>query len=205
VKSVSARWVVLGLLLEQPDYCYGVSQRYDQVCGQFGRALPSLSGSSIYKVIYALQGDDLVEELRQEWIGPRRTQRRVVFKATADGARAYRAWVVEQFQGDPARMDMMRRFAGASDSATLMMLDVYAAECLAQLAKLPKLRERSREAVARMPRAERMEHHLNQHRRVTLDAELAWTAMVREDIQAALEHAGHQEAEGYDDDLSALA
>lgn len=52
-------WGLLGLLIDKPDYGYGLVRRFDEF---WGDALPLTKNSLVYDALHALEGRELVEE-----------------------------------------------------------------------------------------------------------------------------------------------
>lgn len=159
---------VLSLVIERPSYGYELFQRFEE---RFSGLLASRL-QHVYRALDRLRLQGLIEpyELEAEDGSVRDGVR-----ATAKGARAFRAW-----QRDPIRttndapLQVMIRFAATrpDDVATaLYLLDCY---------------ERVVLALARGGRAgggTLVEQALDEQRRVYLDSKLRWVAWVRDQLR----------------------
>jgi DNA-binding PadR family transcriptional regulator len=173
---------VLALVIEQPSHGYEVWQRFE---ARFG-GLFDVGSSRIYQAVDALLAEGLIEVLPGAPDGSRR-QPRPRYRATADGARAYRGWLAEELHGDPARLELNRRLlaTAADDAAALLdVVDRYEQACLDEMAAL-------RTAAAPPPSAPApgdvgatvRDRLLAEERRLVLEARLKWILFARRQLQ----------------------
>jgi DNA-binding PadR family transcriptional regulator len=191
----AVNWAVLGLVIERPSYGYELFQRLER---RYGGVLdPPIS--QIYAALNALERASLIEPLPREdelpaepeerLRAPARRQPKVHYRATASGARAFRDWVAEQMRGDPRHVELLRRIAGTAaagvDRAGTMraLVDAYERACVeeASLLPLPPARDGATPAVAAGELVERL---VLAARRGQLDANFAWIAYARKEIEA---------------------
>lgn len=117
---------VLGLVIERPSYGYELSQRFGS---RFGGLL-EVGRSHIYAALDSLQRDGLIEPLPPSPDEQPR-QRKVHYRATPDGASAYRAGVAEQLHENGRQARTLARLAaiGGSRTETIgLLVDGYERE-----------------------------------------------------------------------------
>src|SRR5277367_4210446 len=92
---------VLGLVIEKPSHGYEIGQRFER---RFGGFL-SVGRSSIYAALGTLMGAALIEKMsaRSATGVSRGAKAGASYRATAGGARAYRALLAERLRSDPQR------------------------------------------------------------------------------------------------------
>lgn len=181
-------WTVLGLLLERPSYGYELHQR---MARRFPAELLDPHPSHVYAALNVLERRGLIEpmpdadhdETGRESAHQR--QPRVHYRATAEGARAFRSWFAEQMRSDPAHGDFIRRLALAVGTrrGRLMrdLVDAYEDGCAREAQALP------------MPGADGMpakspdvlvQRLTVAARRATLEAHMGWLQYARKEIDA---------------------
>lgn len=128
---------LMGLLVEQPTYVHDLVRRYED---RFGDLIPIGGTSAFYRTVDALVAAGLLEESLS--IDPSEPRRRVVYRATAAGARSYRGALVGGLKRDQMRETVVMRLLSAAATGgalahVLAVLDVYERECLADATRLP--------------------------------------------------------------------
>ncbi len=177
---------MLALVIEQPSHGYEVWQRFE---ARFG-GLFEVGSSRIYQAVDALLADGLIEVLPGAPDASRR-QPRPRYRATADGARAHRAWLAEELHGDPARLELNRRLlaTAADDAATLLdVVDRYEQACLDEVAALRTAAQPAAAAAPADAAATVRDRLLAEERRLVLDARLKWILFARRQLQTAASH-----------------
>jgi DNA-binding PadR family transcriptional regulator len=185
---------VLGLVIERPSYGYELFQRLER--RYTGVLDPPIS--QIYAALNALERAALIEPLPAGEPGdeadagarlPAKRQPKVHYRATASGARAFRAWVAEQMRDDPQHVELLRRIAGAAatgiDRTGTMreLVDAYERACVEEASQLPLPPARSGTTPA-VAGGELVERLVLAARRGLLDAHFAWIAYARKEIEA---------------------
>jgi DNA-binding PadR family transcriptional regulator len=120
-------WTFLGLIIERPDYGYGLVKRFGR---EYGDAMPLSSNSHIYEALEVLREAGLIEEYGSS--GGRR-QPTVRYRATLEGVRAYRDWLIERVRGERLRSRVFARQLAALASEPelgLEVIDSYERACL---------------------------------------------------------------------------
>jgi DNA-binding PadR family transcriptional regulator len=188
----AVNWAVLGLVIERPSYGYELFQRLERRYG--GVLEPPIS--QIYAALNALERAALIEPLPLEEPGKpdeaavRRRQPKVHYRATASGARAFRAWVAEGMRDDPQHSELLRRIAGAAAapgidgvSAMRELVDTYERACVEEASRLPLPPARGA-ATPAAAAGELVERLVLAARRGLLDAQFAWIDHARKEIDA---------------------
>lgn len=119
-------WTLLGLIIERPDYGYGLVQRFER---EYGDAMPLSSNSHVYEGLSVLQTADLIEEYRSK--GGR--QPTPHYRATPDGVRAYGDWLIGRVGAERLRSRLFARQLAALASEPelgLKVVESYERACL---------------------------------------------------------------------------
>lgn len=159
---------VLSLVIERPSYGGEIGRRFES---RFEGMLAPRQ-QHIYRALQRLEEDGLIEPIplegedgsvRQGW------------RATAAGARSYRAWLREPVPlGDDALTQLRIRLAStrADDLETARhLVDEYERAALALARRRP-------------PRSDSLiERALDEERRVAADAALRWVAWLRDELR----------------------
>jgi DNA-binding PadR family transcriptional regulator len=174
---------VLGLVIEKPSYGYEIGLRFESRFGGFLNA----GRSAIYTALGGLADGGLIEKVPgRPATGVRRGAKAgASYRATARGARAYRAWLAERVRNDPQRVEMLGRMALAgvhSVEAALDFLDRYEQECVRdakELAPGDRCDPDAGDDVAGV-----IERLLIEERRRMIDAQMAWITFARAELRA---------------------
>jgi DNA-binding PadR family transcriptional regulator len=128
--SVSIRsptyWSLLGLIIERPDYGYGLVQRFRR---EFGDALPLSTDSHVYEGLRALERSGLIEEYGSR--GGRQPALR--YRAMPEGIRAYAEWLMARIRAERLRTRLFARQLAALAAVPelgLEVIDHYERACL---------------------------------------------------------------------------
>ncbi|HTU78008.1 MAG TPA: PadR family transcriptional regulator [Solirubrobacteraceae bacterium] len=174
---------VLGLVIEKPSHGYEIGQRFER---RFGAFL-SVGRSAIYAALSSLTDADLIEKMasRSSTGVSRGAKAGAAYRATAHGARAYRAWLAERVRSDPQRVEMLGRMALAgvrSIEAALDFIAAYEQECVREAQELARPGEPPAAGSAGVSRV--LERLLVEERRRMIDAQLAWITYARAELRA---------------------
>ncbi len=184
---------VLGLVIEKPSHGYEIGQRFERRFGGFLR----VGRSSIYAALGTLLEAALIEKMaaRSTTGVSRGAKAGACYRATAAGARAYRAWLAERLRSDPQRVEMLGRMmlAGVhSVDAALDFIARYERECIREaqeLARPSPVTASGDDGVGDL-----VERLLIEERRRMIDAQLAWINYARAELLSA--RAGQSELAG---------
>jgi DNA-binding PadR family transcriptional regulator len=175
---------VLGLVIEKPSHGYEIGQRFER---RFGGFL-TVGRSSIYAALGTLMEAALIEKMatRSTTGVSRGAKAGACYRATAHGARAYRAWLAERVRSDPQRVEMLGRMTLAgvrSVEAALDFIARYERECIRDAQELARPSPAARsgdDGVGGL-----VERLLIEERRRMIDAQLAWINYARAELLAA--------------------
>jgi DNA-binding PadR family transcriptional regulator len=166
---------VMSLLVEHPSYVFEVAKRYE---ARYGDVLPPRTPQAMYRMFDALEREGMVEGMAGI------DTRRKTYRLTSQGARTYRAWLIEQLRGDPERIELVLRVLGAAAAGgserLLGVLDAYERDCLAEATRMP-LRAESDGLWALLAQL------LEEERRLSVGVRLNWVRYARAQIQAFAE------------------
>lgn len=181
----SAAWLVLALLIEQASHGYEISQRYQR---RFGSFMP-LSVPRVYGALDRLREAGMIEPVATRAKSASKQERmRRSFRATKEGAEAYRRWLGEQMRDDPRRPQLLGRIVSAGVlgiDALLDVIDRYQRECMQELAALPGASERLESGRASLE--ELTESLVVDQQRRELRARNDWAAHARQVLEAHAE------------------
>jgi DNA-binding PadR family transcriptional regulator len=173
---------VLGLVIEKPSHGYEIGQRFERRFGDF----LSVGRSSIYAALGSLMDAELVEKMSPNSdTGVRRGAKAgASYRATADGARAYMAWLADRVRTDPQRVAMLGRMALAcvhSVEAAMDFIARYEQECVREAQELarPTSGVSASDGLSAV-----LERLLVEERRRMIDAQLAWITYARAELRA---------------------
>jgi len=179
---------VLGLVIEKPSHGYEIGQRFERRFGEF----LSVGRSSIYAALGTLMDADLVEKMSpRSNTGVRRGAKAgASYRATAEGARAYRTWLADRVRTDPQRVAMLGRMALAcvhSVEAALDFIARYEQECVREAQELARPTPVGSTESGLSGVLERL---LVEERRRMIDAQLAWITYARAELRALPSRSG---------------
>jgi DNA-binding PadR family transcriptional regulator len=158
---------VLSLVIEQPSWGGEIGRRFEQ---RFDGLL-SADRPHIYRALDALERDGLVEKMLLDESG----QERECYRATADGARAYRGWLRMPIPlSGRTRDEVMIRFRATRDQ------DLESAEHLLDDYERATLALMSRPEPANASVIERL---ADAERRIDLAGKLRWIAEARDELR----------------------
>lgn len=172
-------WAVLGLVIEKPSYGYELARRLER---RFDGLL-AVSASNVYTTLDRLVKHGMVEEIDPDLPTSRRRQRRLHYRATADGARAYRRWLALRLHGDELRRELLVRLASISMRGPVALeelLGLYEAACIVDGEGMERAGSGARDAEL-MPGLMRRLFELE--RRMMLATQLEWVAHAREELR----------------------
>src|ERR1700737_506543 len=99
---MSAKYVVLGLVIERPGYGYQLAQRLQERFGASGFA-----PSGVYSALDRLARDDFVRSAGEKGPGhARRAAPRTIYEATAQGVEHFEAWMLGSSPTPPLRDEL---------------------------------------------------------------------------------------------------
>lgn len=177
-------WMVLALVIERPSYGYEIGTRFERRFGMF----IAVNASKIYDSLNKLEELGLIEVLSAPEQRRQKGQEgmRRYFRATGDGARAYRRWAAGALKGEAHhRTELLGRVATVGVLGLRAMLDVverHEQECLseAEEIELPAIDE---SIPLRDDLSDLAAVLVAEQQRLAIEAELAWVAFARRQIE----------------------
>lgn len=185
--QATVNWAVLGLVIEKPSYGYEIGRRF---LARFGGLVPA-SLSNIYTTLDRLVRMDLVEPTHTEAATQSGRQHKLHYRATSEGARAYRSWLARRLRVIDQRSELLLRLLSVCLRGVPALEDVlarYEGECLEEqrsLARTPLARPPGAAADPElMPTL--LARVIDAERRLMLEAQLAWVRQTRVELQEHL-------------------
>jgi DNA-binding PadR family transcriptional regulator len=137
---MSAKYAILGLVIERPGYGYQLAQRLEQ---RFGSS--AFAPSGVYSALDQLSRDALVRAAGEFGHGPaKRAAPRMIYEATDEGVDHFEAWMLGASPAPPLRDELHMKIALCRPSNVQPLIDmVYGQElaCMARLRDLKQLSE----------------------------------------------------------------
>ena len=137
---MSAKYAVLGLVIERPGYGYQLAQRLRE---RFDAS--AFAPSGVYSALDQLSRDELVRcagEMTRA--GPRRAAPRMIYEATPAGREHFEAWMLGSSAAPPLRDELHMKIALCRPRNLRRLIDmVYGQElaCMGRLRDLSRLGE----------------------------------------------------------------
>jgi len=176
-------WALLGLVIERPSYGYELAQRFERA---YEDVLPLSSASHIYAAIEALKGRSMIEEVPETAAVQASTGRQPKphYRATAEGVRGYREWLISQIHEDRCRSRLFVRqlavFAHEPDAA-LGVIEGYEQACLEEAGKTPIS---SSDGAPVDANSELIARLLAEENRLAVGVKLSWVEYARREFGA---------------------
>ncbi len=132
---MSAKYAVLGLLIERPGYGYQLAQRLE---ARFGSSCFAPSG--VYSALDQLSRDELVRAAGAMGPGPaRRSVPRMIYEATERGAEHFEAWILGSSPAPPLRDELHMKIALCRPGNLPRLIDLVYGQELACIGRLRDL------------------------------------------------------------------
>jgi DNA-binding PadR family transcriptional regulator len=190
---MSAKYAILGLVIERPGYGYQLAQRLEE---RFGSS--SFAPSGVYSALDQLSRDELVRPAGEMGPGPaRRSAPRMIYEATERGVSHFEAWILGSSPTPPLRDELHMKIALCRPGNLPRLIDLIYGQELACVGRLHDLTQSSeRERITR-----EREDWPRLMRTLAKDAEIAlwkarieWLQAARELLAALVEQAEHRHA-----------
>jgi DNA-binding PadR family transcriptional regulator len=173
----AVNWALLGLVIERPSYAYELAQRFDRI---YQDALSLSSVSHVYTALGTLKSRALIENV--PGTGTER-QPKPHYRATHRGVREHREWLVAQICEDRRRQRLLVVQLAALTHHPQGAMEVIARCEQAWLEEAGNLPLADREGGAPDPGSELVAHLVEEERRLTVDAKLAWLEYARRELK----------------------
>jgi DNA-binding PadR family transcriptional regulator len=142
---MSAKYAVLGLVIERPGYGYQLAQRLEE---RFGSS--SFAPSGVYSALDQLSRDELVRAAgATATSSARRAAPRMTYEATRAGVDHFDAWMLCSSPAPPLRDELHMKIALCRPRDVPRLIDMVYGQELACTSRLRELRELSRHEAGR--------------------------------------------------------
>jgi DNA-binding PadR family transcriptional regulator len=140
---MSAKYAILGLVIERPGYGYQLAQRLEQ---RFGSS--SFAPSGVYSALDQLSRDGLVQATRRAGPGAaqrggsgpaRRAAPRMIYEATGEGVEHFESWMLGSSPTPPLRDELHMKIALCRPRNIPRLIDMVYGQKLACVARLRDL------------------------------------------------------------------
>jgi len=136
---MSAKYAILGLVIERPGYGYQLAQRLEE---RFGSSCFAPSG--VYSALDQLSRDELVRAAGEMGPGPaRRSAPRMIYEATERGAEHFEAWILGSSPTPPLRDELHMKIALCRPGNLPRLIDLVYGQELACIGRLHDLTQGS--------------------------------------------------------------
>jgi DNA-binding PadR family transcriptional regulator len=183
--QASVNWAVLGLVIEKPSYGYEIGRRF---LTRFADFVPA-SLSNIYTTLDRLVRLGLIEPTHAQAATVSGRQQKLHYRATSEGARAYRTWLARRLREIDHRSELMLRLLSVclrGVPALDEVLERYEAECRQEQRQLEaRPPQRTSEDLELMP--ELLARMVADERTSMLAAQLDWVRRTRAELSDHLE------------------
>jgi DNA-binding PadR family transcriptional regulator len=185
---MSAKYAVLGLVIERPGYGYQLAQRLEERFGCSGFA-----PSGVYSALDQLSRDDFVRSAGEMGAGPaRRAAPRTIYEATDEGVDHFETWMLGSSPTPPLRDELHMKIALCRPHNLGRLIDMVHGQELACLGRLEDLKR-----IAEAEPASSQDWY-RLMRVLARDAEVAfWNARIEwlQNARELLERLGEEESE----------
>lgn len=177
-------WMVLALVIQRPSWGYEINLRFQ---GRFGEFC-SVNPSKVYDSLNKLDQLGFIEVLSSPQERRQKGQEgmRRYFRATATGARAYKRWALEMLKEDAQRAELLGKIATVGVlglQAIRDVVDLFEQDCLARAQQLA-LPEGIDSGEPEAEVAALTDMLVLEQQRLAIEAELAWVAFARRQVDA---------------------
>jgi DNA-binding PadR family transcriptional regulator len=167
---MSAKYAILGLVIERPGYGYQLAQRLDE---RFGSS--AFAPSGVYSALDQLSRDAFVRAAGELGPGPaRRAAPRMIYEATDEGIDHFESWLLGSSPAPPLRDELHMKIALCRPANLPRLIDLIYGQ---ELACIGRLRDIKRTSDSEAPGA--VQEWSRLMRLLARDAEIAlWKARI---------------------------
>jgi DNA-binding PadR family transcriptional regulator len=138
-ESMSAKYAVLGLVIERPGYGYQLAQRLEDRFDSSGFA-----PSGVYSALDQLSRDEFVRSAGEMGAGPaRRAAPRTIYEATREGIEHFDSWMLTSSPTPPLRDELHMKIALCRREDLPRLIELVYGQELACLSRLRDLKQRA--------------------------------------------------------------
>jgi DNA-binding PadR family transcriptional regulator len=136
---VSAKYAILGLVIERPGYGYQLAQRLEE---RFGAS--AFAPSGVYSALDQLSRDEFVRAAGEMGAGrARRAAPRTIYEATEEGVEHFETWMLGSSPTPPLRDELHMKIALCRPRNLPRLIDLVYGQELACMSRLRDLKQRS--------------------------------------------------------------
>jgi DNA-binding PadR family transcriptional regulator len=138
---MSAKYAVLGLVIERPGYGYQLAQRLEDRFGSSGFA-----PSGVYSALDQLSREALVRSAGEMGAGPtKRAAPRTIYEATEEGVDRFEAWMLAASPTPPLRDELHMKIALCRPRDLPRLIEMVYGQELGCMGRLRDLKQRAEE------------------------------------------------------------
>jgi DNA-binding PadR family transcriptional regulator len=138
---MSAKYAVLGLVIERPGYGYQLAQRLEE---RFGAS--EFAPSGVYSALDQLSRDSFIRSAGEMRGGTsRRAAPRTIYEATEEGVEHFAAWMLEASPAPPLRDELHMKIALCRPSDLPRLIEIVHGQEMACMGRLRDLGQRADE------------------------------------------------------------
>jgi DNA-binding PadR family transcriptional regulator len=190
---MSAKYAILGLVIERPGYGYQLAQRLE---ARFGSS--AFAPSGVYSALDQLSRDEFVRAAGEMGLGPaRRAAPRMIYEATDQGVDHFEEWIVGSSPAPPLRDELHMKIALCRPGNLPRLIDLVYGQELACQGRLRDLTESRVGATSGDPRDwSRLMQALVRDAEVALwKSRIEWLQNARELLEGLLEESRRSHAQ----------
>jgi DNA-binding PadR family transcriptional regulator len=136
---MSAKYAVLGLVIERPGYGYQLAQRLEE---RFGSS--AFAPSGVYSALDQLSRDALIRSAGEMGAGPtRRAAPRTIYEATEEGVDHFEVWMLEASPTPPLRDELHMKIALCRPRDLPRLIEMVEGQELGCMGRLRDLKQRA--------------------------------------------------------------
>ncbi len=191
---MSAKYAILGLVIERPGYGYQLAQRLEE---RFGSS--AFAPSGVYSALDQLSRDELVRAAGEVGAGPaRRAAPRMIYEATDQGVDRFEAWMLGSSPAPPLRDELHMKIALCRPRNVPPLIDMVYGQELACMARLRDLgQEAERELAGSGQEWSRLMRTLARDAEIaSWKARIEWLQNAREMLERLLEDSRRADPRG---------
>lgn len=190
---MSAKYAVLGLVIERPGYGYQLAQRLEE---RFGSS--AFAPSGVYSALDQLSRDEFVRSAGELGAGPaRRAAPRTIYEATDEGVDHFEGWMLGSSPTPPLRDELHMKIALCRPRNLPRLIDMVYGQELACMGRLRDLKQISEgEAAGEAQEWSRLMQVLARDAEVAMwKARIEWLQTARELLERLREESGRPQAD----------
>jgi DNA-binding PadR family transcriptional regulator len=191
---MSAKYAILGLVIERPGYGYQLAQRLDERFGSSGFA-----PSGVYSALDQLSRDQFVRAAGEIGPGPaRRAAPRMIYEATEEGIEHFEAWLLGSSPTPPLRDELHMKIALCRPGNLPRLIDLIYGQELVCMGRLHDIEQSAEgEAAGHVQEWSRLMRLLARDAEIALwKARIDWLRSARDLIEGLLDESRRGHAQG---------